>query len=740
MSFSINGTFIRYKKRNEKTGASEFVLQKEMTEGGSPYVVIRGILPRYPKGTPITVELRDKLAAPVKTAGEKREDAVKQPLCINSSLYEGSTELSEKFLSSGNFPQIGPEAARAIINVTKGKIFSLSNEETVVSAIKSTVRNIKKEDIESCLRRLKALKRFEDLYKWLREKTKECEALIKTDDYSGIYECATRSFEDHGINAKEIIQENPYVLLNYQAPLCLSEYLAKKAGIEMCDKKRIRAITMNSMICFRNSGNTSVPFHSLYSRIKAKEAKIKDGYKTSALFIAEEVLSDRYVFDDDTLQVSFRDDYLDEKSIADNIMRLEATGTDNQDDMVSIADIESITGNAYSEDQKTVFEALKKNGVKCITGGPGTGKTTLLNGLLTKYRIENSKKSITLCAPTGKAASRMKETTGLPAKTIHSLLGIVPYQSKESLPPVKKLESGLVVVDECSMVDISIMARLLKSLPNDTLLILMGDSDQLESIGAGNVFGDVINSGKVPVYRLTTVHRQDADNPIVKNSKKVMEGDSRLFETADFKIIRAKNEEELSKKASEYAAALYRKKSEARCFVPTKKSKFLSGSIQINASIQNSLVGEDFDCVIYGPYRFAKGSPVIFCRNNYERGYINGQDGVVTDVQKHGETCRVTICSDGEEYNLKDSELADIELSYSITAHKAQGSETEEAVILVPKNPESMLLRRLLYVEITRAKKKVTIFSEGSALEEAISDKREYKRNTMLPKMLAKFC
>ena len=205
MSFSINGTFIRYKKRNEKTGASEFVLQKEMTEGGSPYVVIRGILPRYPKGTPITVELRDKLAAPVKTAGEKREDAVKQPLCINSSLYEGSTELSEKFLSSGNFPQIGPEAARAIINVTKGKIFSLSNEETVVSAIKSTVRNIKKEDIESCLRRLKALKRFEDLYKWLREKTKECEALIKTDDYSGIYECATRSFEDHGINAKEII-------------------------------------------------------------------------------------------------------------------------------------------------------------------------------------------------------------------------------------------------------------------------------------------------------------------------------------------------------------------------------------------------------------------------------------------------------------------------------------------------------------------------------------------------------
>ena len=748
MPVTLHGSFIRYKRRNEKTGYCEFVFQRETVEEGSPYVVMSGVLPYYPKNTPIIVDLKSKTPAPSESGnerGKRKEGENKEvikapytaPLCVGARLYEGNEALLEKFLSYENFPGIGREAARAIINATDGKIFSLeTKEDTIISAVKSEAKSVKSEDIKSCLKRLKDLKRFENLYEWLLGIKDEYDSLGGADDYSNVYECAVRAFGDYGINAKDTISKNPYVLLNYEAPLCLAEHLAKKTGIEMCDKKRIRAITLNAMMSFRGAGNTAVSFHSLYRKIRAREERAGGKYKTSALFIAEEVLSDRYKFDEEDLMVSLRDDYLNEKDIASSIRRLRDTASIIRNEMVSVAEVEDITKNAYSKDQKAVFGALDSGGVKCVTGGPGTGKTTLLSGIITKYRIENPTRGIVLCAPTGKAASRMKETTGMQARTIHSLLGIIPCRSKDALPPTNKIDAGLVVVDECSMVDAALMARLLGAISNGTLVILMGDSDQLESIGAGNVFGDIIDSGKVPVYRLTTVHRQDIENPIVKNSRKVIKGDKDLIETEDFKIIRVKNEEELSEKASEYVASLYGKRHDVRCFVPTRKSKFRCGSVRMNESVQSRLMDENTDHVIYGSYRFAKGSPVIFCRNDYDAGYINGQDGVVTDVQRHGETCIITVLSDGETYTLKDAQIRDIELSYSITAHKAQGSETDEAVILVPKNPPSMLLRKLLYVEITRAKRRVVIFSEGGALEEAISDRRECRRSTVLPKLL----
>ena len=390
----------------------------------------------------------------------------------------------------------------------------------------------------------------------------------------------------------------------------------------------------------------------------------------------------------------------------------------------------------YSTDQKNAFRLMEKSGIKIVTGGPGTGKTTLLKGILYKYHMDYPNASVALCAPTGCAARRMQECTGESACTIHKLLKVRPFEDILDSSS-EKLDADLVVVDESSMIDTVIMARLLMTIKNGAMVVFLGDKDQLPSVSAGNVFGDILSSGIVETYYLNSVFRQDARSLIVANSNMLINGSCNLKTGESFHIHYLEKEDDIINKTMEIVKKCKKSGiSNYKIYTPSKNKKFKSGTIQINKLVEDIVRPKDSETITYGAYTFSVGDTVLFNRNNYEKGYFNGQEGIIRDIQKHTGMIHMTIEADEDRIYLTGQELQDIELAYAITAHKSQSGECDNAIILVPKEPHSLLKKQLLYVEITRARKCVIMLCEKDALKEAAGYKGQIVRRTGLKRML----
>ena len=333
----------------------------------------------------------------------------------------------------------------------------------------------------------------------------------------------------------------------------------------------------------------------------------------------------------------------------------------------------------------------------------------------------------------------MSECTGRKATTIHKLLNIRPFESKTGAYS-KKLTADMIVVDESSMIDTFIMSRLLSSVKSGALLILLGDKDQLPSVSAGNVFEDILSSGLVETCYLTSVFRQDSRSLIIENSHKVLNGDSRVKCDKTFKIREFSSEADMIVAARNVAAQCIDKEYGFKLYTPSKNRKFASGTIQMNRILQSLYHHGEADHVSYGQYDYMVGDKVLFNRNNYEKGYFNGQEGIIRDIQTHNNTVHVSIETDEGRISLAGLELSDIELAYAMTAHKSQGSECDNAIILIPKEPASLLKNRLLYVEITRARHGVLILCEKGALQAAVGRRGQIIRNTGLRELLKRRC
>ena len=416
------------------------------------------------------------------------------------------------------------------------------------------------------------------------------------------------------------------------------------------------------------------------------------------------------------------------------------------------------TGMQYDEIQMQAICDAVTSKVLILTGGPGTGKTTTTLGIITAFREAGAK--ILLAAPTGRAAKRLSEATGLEAKTIHRMLEVKPpdgYQKNEESP----LEGDVLIVDECSMIDIMLMYNLLKAVPDTMKLILVGDIDQLPSVGAGNVLRDIIDSKCFPVVRLTRIFRQAQTSRIVMNAHRINEGklpDISNGRHADFffmdmeKEAAGKRADETGRINQEIDSSVvaqltadtivrlvktnlprYYHTPSAEIQVLTPMQRGIVGATNLNQALQTA-INPGGQRLKRGGYIFKPGDKVMQIRNNYDKEVFNGDIGVIADVNLEERNLRVVFDDRQVEYDI--SELDELVLAYATTIHKSQGSEYPIVVIPILMNHYIMLQRNLIYTGITRAKKILILAGTKKALGYAVRNVTVTKRNTMLKERL----
>ena len=435
------------------------------------------------------------------------------------------------------------------------------------------------------------------------------------------------------------------------------------------------------------------------------------------------------------------------------------------------------TGMQYDEIQLQAIHAAVTNKVLVLTGGPGTGKTTTTLGIITAFKDAGAR--ILLAAPTGRASKRLSEATGMEAKTIHRLLEFKPpkgYQRTEEHP----LEGDVLIVDECSMIDIMLMYNLLKAVPDSMTLILVGDIDQLPSVGAGNVLRDIIESGCIPVVRLQKIFRQAQQSRIIMNAHRINEGkmpDISNGRASDFFFM----EEEDPEKAVQTIVTLVKKNLSGYYHTPPSEIQVLTpmqrgivGASNLNQALQEALnplmpsgsqsngagvpvgmqpssgshaysapaslhsspsgqtygTGATVPSLRHAGIQFRQNDKVMQIRNNYDKEVFNGDIGIITYVNTIDRSLTVTF--DGRQVSYDISELDELVLAYATTIHKSQGSEYPIVVMPVLMNHYVMLQRNLIYTGITRAKKILVIVGTKKALSYAVHHVTVTKRNTML--------
>ncbi|HAE61806.1 MAG TPA: hypothetical protein DCG38_05695 [Eubacteriaceae bacterium] len=431
--------------------------------------------------------------------------------------------------------------------------------------------------------------------------------------------------------------------------------------------------------------------------------------------------------------------FYSEKYIAEKIAKMlneEPWRISSIDELIKEAEVAK--NIRYGSKQKEAIKKAVENNISIITGGPGTGKTTIVSALL--YIFQKQDKLVALASPTGKAAKRLEEVTGHPAKTIHRLLEARFDKEFRSVRffrnELNPLDEDVVIVDEFSMVDNELAASLLKALREDAKLIIIGDMDQLPSVGAGNVLRDLIESGVIPVTKLDVIFRQEETSGIIINSKLIKEGKMVRFNNKDFIFHELVSPEQV---VEEFVKELEKGKTldDVQILTPMKKTDI--GTLELNRLIQERInpPHPQKEEITYGSKIFRVGDKVMQTQNNYEKEIFNGDTGYVKRAYRDEEGLRhVVIDFDGRIVDLVEEELKEIIPAYAITIHKSQGSEYDTVIVVIAMNHYIMLKRNLLYTAVTRARNTVKIFGDMQALKIAINTIDSSKRYTALKERL----
>jgi len=431
--------------------------------------------------------------------------------------------------------------------------------------------------------------------------------------------------------------------------------------------------------------------------------------------------------------------YHSELGTAKRLRRLMAN---TEDDRVTDIDsvIQSIQSNSEIQYDDIQLDAIRQSlmsKVMVLTGGPGTGKTTTTIGILSA--MKSCGLTVLLAAPTGRAAKRMTETTGIEAKTIHRLLEYKPpegYQRNADNP----LEGDVLILDECSMIDIILMYNLLKAVPDTMKLIMVGDTDQLPSVGAGNVLKDIINSGVIPTVKLERIFRQAESSRIITNAHRINKGQMPILnngKATDFFFIESDEPEstvdiilDLCKRRLPKHYNV--KPSSIQVLTPMQKGTV--GAVQLNEKLQETLNPQQL-FLKHGGTQYRINDKVMQIRNNYDKDVFNGDIGTISAVNQ--EDRNLTVSFDGREVEYDVTELDELVLSYAVTVHKSQGSEYPIVVMPLSMSHYVMLQRKLLYTGITRAKKVFVLVGTSKAIHCAVSNNDVDDRNTKLAERLS---
>ena len=543
---------------------------------------------------------------------------------------------------------------------------------------------------------------------------------------------AAKIYREYGKESVSKVQENPYRLADdiWGIGFKTADGIASRMGYGKDDPRRVRSGILYTLGQLADEGHCFATDEQLLGTA----AELLDvGEEAIGAVLADMSGADDVITDGEAIYLP--PFHYAECGVARRLLALRnGNGSLFPEDEPELPRGEGIV---YDETQLEAVRLALKSKVMVLTGGPGTGKTTTTKAIIGALRSSGMK--VLLAAPTGRASKRMSEATGMEAKTIHRMLEYNPkdgYQRNADNP----LSGDALIVDECSMIDILLMNNLLKAVPDGMRLILVGDIDQLPSVGAGNVLRDIIDSGAVPVIRLTRIFRQAQSSRIVMSAHAVNAGrlpDLSNGRETDFFFLR---EEDPEKVAESIVDLVGRRLPGAYGIgadsiqVLTPIQRGVVGAASLNIALQQSLNGNG-DSLSRGGYTFRKGDRVMQLRNDYDKEVFNGDLGYITEVNLEDRVLKVDF--DGRETAYDSTELDELSLAYATTIHKAQGSEYPVVVIPVMMNHFVMLQRNLIYTGITRAKKVCVLIGQLKALSYAVRNLTVQKRNTRLKERLA---
>lgn len=550
--------------------------------------------------------------------------------------------------------------------------------------------------------------------------------------HGGTYSSSLRIFKQYGINSLQQLMENPYKVGNDGGlTFAVCDQIAIRCGISVYSQLRLDAGIKQTLKMGAQSGHCYLDYAQLHEQcrklLNSPALGWDENIGTPLISSALRQTSVNMVWDQDRLYSKYMYHY--EVNCANQVKRLLQSAQRNHADVNALCKFaEEQIGVEYAPQQREAFGLLNAGGIVIVTGGPGTGKTTVINGLLTAYEQLYPNNIIKLCAPTGRASQRMKEATGREAITIHRLLEYQPFGDDVTYKDANNpIEADLIVVDESSMLSIDIAEILFSAIKSGTMVMLVGDVDQLPCVGAGNVLHDLIHCGVVPKVQLTKTYRQAETSLIIKNAKQINNGYDILKTGDDFEVVSGQEDklpELVLDEVGKYNVTV--NPFDMQVLTPARR-KGESGAVALNKQLQ-SLLNPTGISMRYGDTIFRVGDKVMTIRNNYAVGYYNGDVGIIKSVSDDS----LTIDIDGNILEITQELLDDVVLAYATTIHKSQGSEYKTAIIVLPSEPKSMLQRNLLYTAVTRAKEKCIIISGENTISKAVKRCDAVKRNTYL--------
>ena len=624
----------------------------------------------------------------------------------------------EKYLGSGLVKGIGPKFAHLIVEKF--------GTETI-------------EIIEDNIERLREVprigKRRVEKIRESWEKQKDIKnVMLFLQQYGVSTAYAAKIYRQYGKESIDKVQDNPYRLADdiWGIGFKTADSIASKMGYEKNDLRRCKSGISYTLNELSNEGHVYAVEEQLIETAKklleADEESIRQA-------VTEMIASEDLIREDEAIYLP--PFYHSERGTAKKLLALLQDQTPTLFGLkADIKAIEKVSGIEYDEVQIAAIKQAVHSKVMVLTGGPGTGKTTTTQGIIAAYKTAGMR--ILLAAPTGRASKRMSEATGMEAKTIHRLLEFNPqdgYKRNDENP----LEGDALIVDECSMIDIILMYNLIKAIPENMRLVLVGDIDQLPSVGAGNVLRDIIDSEKIPVVRLTRIFRQAQSSRIVMSAHAINQGrfpDTSNGKQTDFFFIKNEEPEQVAEEIVKLVKhrlpkAYNQPLNNIQVLTPMQRS--VVGAANLNMMLQQALNTSNLG-ISRGGTTYKLGDRVMQVRNNYDKNVFNGDIGIVEQVSMEDRTLFVRFDDNLVEYEA--SELDEVTLAYATTIHKAQGSEYPIVVIPVLMTHFVMLQRNLIYTGITRAKKICVLIGQPKALAYAIRNLTVTKRNTKLKERL----
>ncbi len=634
----------------------------------------------------------------------------------------------EKFLASGLIRGIGPVLARRIIKrFGAGTIDILTREPEVLKAVEG-VGPVKLKEIR------KSWEEHQDIR----------DLIIFLQEHGVSTGLATKIHRQYGDRSFHVLKKNPY-------QICLdiwgigfktADGIALKLGMNPRSAERVQAYILYLLEKDNEQGHV----FSIESEVRAKCLADLDAEEDSfdralAALIAEKRLRREPTQAGQALYLPFFHQAQEEVVRSLHELSSSECGSPPFDLDTALADVEKDLGIGFSPMQRTAIKECFRKKILVITGGPGTGKTTIIKAVVALFRRWG--KAVILSAPTGRAAKRLGETTGSDARTIHRVLEFKPRQGTFRRGAKCPLEGEALIIDEFSMVDLPLMHHLLKAVPPSMRLILVGDKDQLPSVGPGTLLRDIIESGTTTVVRLDEIFRQEKESYIVLNAHRINQGQGLVFppkelKNSDFFFIRQDDE----RAVFESIMSLCQTRIPRRLRIPA-----LSPQIQVISPMYKGLVGVDNlnielqrrlnplnEGMKVGTREFRVQDKVMQIRNDYEKETFNGDIGIVTALDRS--RLRIVVEFDGRPVVYEKDDINDITLAYAVSVHKAQGSEYQAVVMPLLTQHFIMLQRNLFYTALTRAKKLSVIVGSFKALYIAVKNDKPVRRNSLVREKL----